>query len=888
MRRKWPFLLLAFTLTIGLSVPGTQEVQASEGDSQPSIDRAGENLSLGTDGRSRLYPNDWYPGFKDEQGRFLHDFSYAGYKRGETELPKTPKNKRIDVTKSPYFADPSGGRDATQAIQKAIDAAVALGGGVVYLPKGTYQVNPQDGKDYSLNIPASRVVLKGDGMNKTHIYNAQQNMKNKDIIRIGNGDWKKTGVSTKLRKSVTDPTVLLPVEDTSGFAVNDYVVISFETTPGFLRELGMQNKWSSRLGKVEPLFYRQILGVDSENKTITLDIPTRYPMKLRDDITISQTADPIVEVGLEDFSIANIQNAKSGLGEDDFKVVGTAGYEADNAKAVNVIAVANSWIRNINTYKPAGNTDYHLLSKGIILDRTKNVTVDHVTMQYPQYRGANGNGYLYQFIGNDNLIKNSKAIGARHSFTYANFSANGNVLQGSYSEKPSLLTDFHMYLSMANLIDNLVVNGDGISAITRDYGSSETNRHGVVTTESVFWNTTGQAAHPSKSGVIVESEQFGNGYVIGTKGKDTGVNVNIVGSIPDANTQPFDMAEGIGEGDRLSPQSLYQDQSKKRIKDLHLGLQSLLVNGEAIGGMQFLRTDYVHTLPYGTTETPIISAKAFAKEAKVKIKQPQGTNGTGEITVSYRGHNQNVRVKFKVADTPVLPENISISPNKAVPGWRVAGNAISAGGSGELSSFLTLDNGEIVNIAELNVPVTYTSSDDTIGYTEGTTFHAVKAGKVDIVVSCVFNGVTVEAQEKFEVKEPMVEPEGPFAVVTKVTASADDGNLPIHTIDRDPDSRWSADGKGQYLQLELEQQTQVGQVSIQFYNGHTRSNYFDLEISTDGINYQKVLSNVASKKQAAYETFEFEPIQAKFIRYIGQGNESNTWNSIIEFWVHEN
>ncbi|MCZ1268878.1 hypothetical protein, partial [Paenibacillus tundrae] len=64
MRRKWPFLLLAFTLTVGLSVPGTQEVRASEGDSQPSIDRVGENLSLGTDGRSRLYPNDWYPGFK--------------------------------------------------------------------------------------------------------------------------------------------------------------------------------------------------------------------------------------------------------------------------------------------------------------------------------------------------------------------------------------------------------------------------------------------------------------------------------------------------------------------------------------------------------------------------------------------------------------------------------------------------------------------------------------------------------------------------------------------------------------------------------------------------------------------------------------------------------
>ncbi|MGP3785518.1 hypothetical protein [Paenibacillus sp. 1A_MP2] len=108
MRKKWPLLGLAFTLAVGLPVPGTHEVRASEGDSQLSIERASENLSLGTDGRSRLYPIDWYPGFKDEQGRFLHDFSYAGYRRGEEDLPKTAKNKRIDVTNSPYFADPSG------------------------------------------------------------------------------------------------------------------------------------------------------------------------------------------------------------------------------------------------------------------------------------------------------------------------------------------------------------------------------------------------------------------------------------------------------------------------------------------------------------------------------------------------------------------------------------------------------------------------------------------------------------------------------------------------------------------------------------------------------------------------------------------------------------
>ena len=38
------------------------------------------------------------------------------------------------VTDAPYNADPTGARDATTAIQKALDAVAALNGGVVYLP----------------------------------------------------------------------------------------------------------------------------------------------------------------------------------------------------------------------------------------------------------------------------------------------------------------------------------------------------------------------------------------------------------------------------------------------------------------------------------------------------------------------------------------------------------------------------------------------------------------------------------------------------------------------------------------------------------------------------------------------------------------------------------
>ena len=93
--------------------------------------------------RSELYPESWSPA---DLGNFytdkvLQDFSYAGYKRGEEEIPVVT-GPVFTVTDAAYGADNSGTNDATKAIQKAIDAACSAGGGVVYLPAGTYKVNP--------------------------------------------------------------------------------------------------------------------------------------------------------------------------------------------------------------------------------------------------------------------------------------------------------------------------------------------------------------------------------------------------------------------------------------------------------------------------------------------------------------------------------------------------------------------------------------------------------------------------------------------------------------------------------------------------------------------------------------------------------------------------
>jgi hypothetical protein len=85
--------------------------------------------------RSALYPEDWTPGYKDAQGRFLHDFSYAGYRRGEAPIPDPPPGAAYTVNVVTQFgADNTGVGDSTLAIQRAIDDVGAAGEGIVYLP----------------------------------------------------------------------------------------------------------------------------------------------------------------------------------------------------------------------------------------------------------------------------------------------------------------------------------------------------------------------------------------------------------------------------------------------------------------------------------------------------------------------------------------------------------------------------------------------------------------------------------------------------------------------------------------------------------------------------------------------------------------------------------
>jgi hypothetical protein len=276
------------------------------------------------------------------------------------------------------------------------------------------------------------------------------------------------------------------------------------------------------------------------------------------------------ECGIENLSVGNHENPGGGWEDESYNTTGTGAYEVHNSYAIRFIYSENCWIKNVSSFRAAANTgDYHLLSNGMIIDQSRFITVDSCSFRNPQYEGGGGNGYMFTLESNDCLISNSMANHGRHNFDFKYPYSNGNVIHRCRSENSRYASDFHMFLSMSNLFDACVLNGDYLEAVYRPYG--EASLHGYTTSQSVFYNTSGEAYHSGKD-FLIDSRQYGRGYIIGTSGAACEVNLDPVEGSAEGYlyiTSPRDFNEGIGKGEYLVPASLYLDQLDRRKKNTH-------------------------------------------------------------------------------------------------------------------------------------------------------------------------------------------------------------------------------------------------------------------------------------------------------------------------------
>ncbi|MCA9661953.1 MAG: hypothetical protein KC486_26680 [Myxococcales bacterium] len=505
--------------------------------------------------RSDLYPEDWTPELEDGEGRFLHDFSYAGYRGGGVELARELPALTIDLV-ADHGADPSGESDASPALQAAIDAAADAGGAIITIPAGLFRL------DAPVSVSASKIVLRGEGADASRLWmTASAGMSNKSHVTFRGA--LSYGDDAPLVADAAARAFTVEVADASGLAPGDDVVIGWTITAEFIAEHGMSGVWMAFNGDWQPFFWRTVVAVDTaaDPDVITLDVPLRYPAKTRDGASLRAVSGYLREVGVENLGVADATAWEQA-------------WEEDQIHAIELDGVVDGWVRGVASFPSPGapsdglGVGRHLQSGGLIVRRSKRVTVADSHLALPENRGGGGNGYLFEVRqSSEILFRDLLGEAGRHNFIQNwGFGATGIVWLRIHSKDGIAVplkgadvgltgfSEFHHSLATANLIDQSTID-DGWGAVNRgDYSTGA----GHSATQSVLWNSDGSG--------ILRSRQFGHGYVIGpAPSLKVETSLDLLDGL---GTEPEDWVEGPGDPDKagaLEPASLYEDQLARRL-----------------------------------------------------------------------------------------------------------------------------------------------------------------------------------------------------------------------------------------------------------------------------------------------------------------------------------
>lgn len=125
--------------------------------------------------------------------------------------------------------------------------------------------------------------------------------------------------------------------------------------------------------------------------------------------------------------------------------------------------------------------------------------------------------------------------------------------------------------------------------------------------------------------------------------------------------------------------------------------------------------------------------------------------------------------------------------------------------------------------------------------------------------------------------------------VVSVTASDNDGNVPENAVDGDMNTRWSASGQPQIypvLDMDLGSVKNIKAIGIAFASGTKRQSFFEIYVSNDGKEWtKKIVMGESSGQSDDFEYLELDT-PARYVRYEGQRNSLNHWNSVNEIVIY--
>ena len=127
-----------------------------------------------------------------------------------------------------------------------------------------------------------------------------------------------------------------------------------------------------------------------------------------------------------------------------------------------------------------------------------------------------------------------------------------------------------------------------------------------------------------------------------------------------------------------------------------------------------------------------------------------------------------------------------------------------------------------------------------------------------------------------------------FQTVSVTASSYQPGttNYPANTLDGNLNSRWTAEGDGQYITYDLGRVETVQSLDLAFYQpAGIRTNWFDVLLSNDDAAWRPALTN-ASGTNATLVNFAFANWPARYVRIVGHTNSQDDFNSLTEVVIH--
>ncbi len=461
----------------------------------------------------------------------LPDFSYAGYRYSEAAIPDVA-GPLFRVTDYGAVAGDDGFDDT--AIQKAIDAASAAGGGVVLFPPGRFRVSPDQNKDAFISVAASRVVLRGSGSGDGGTEIQMVNMRpGGTLFRIG----ARSSASTPLAAITADArreTFDVQVDTAAALRPGQRVVIKYQDAAYnrlYWPPLELDPRWE-RVFKSGPPFHEVHTIASIAGNRVRFAEPIHFSMRTHGVPFSLASIELIEEVGIEDIRFTG--------GWDGYPEAFVHHKDAIHDSAwtmLSVTRVVNGWVRRV---------EFRNVNQAIHGDTPVAFTFDRI-----RFMGKKGHTSISTRRGYGVLVKDSEDLAAHHHGPGFGYQGVGSVYL-RHRMQPDQRIDSHGGNPYASLLDDVtggVLDGNG-----GPYPNYPHHSHHFV-----FWNFSHRSAAD-------KTYDFWN---VEKRNSSTFARPIIAGMVADRAVRFVDAEKEIqsieSHGRHVSPRSLFEAQLRLRL-----------------------------------------------------------------------------------------------------------------------------------------------------------------------------------------------------------------------------------------------------------------------------------------------------------------------------------